>query len=394
MALGLGTFASVAGCQTLSKLNLYNNKFQLLTASKDKDFAVAESTALKERAAAKKLLYGAATSYYKLRLDVNFATSFRRECAILMAEGDLLWSSLCPSKDNFVFERADWVAEFARSNNMLFGAAHLVWHGALPSWFKDAVNQQNARNVMLEYIEKVAGRYSGKVHFWTVVNEAVLPQDGRSDGLRNTPWLEFLGPDYIEMAFRAAAKADPNTLLVYNEYGLEYDFSDQEARRTAVLKLLERLKSRGTPLHALGIQAHLWSDSRFNPKKLQNFLREVANLDLKILITEMDVRDKELPRDIKVRDRIIAGVYEDYLSVVLDEPAVMSVTTWGLSDRFTWLSSFEPRDDGASVRPLPLDVGLNRKLAWNAIARAFDRTPRRESASTLWNAWENLSQST
>lgn len=39
--------------------------------------------------------------------------------------------------------------------------------------------------------------------------------------------------------------------------------------------------------------------------------------------------------DTDVRDRIVAGVYEDYLSVILDEPAVIAVLTWGLSDRHT-----------------------------------------------------------
>ncbi len=70
-------------------------------------------------------------------------------------------------------------------------------------------------------------------------------------------------------------------------------------------------------------------------------------------------------------------MYEDYLSVALDEPAVIGVLTWGLSDRYTWLSSYKPRSDKAPVRPLPLDAQLNRKLAWNAIARAFDNAPAR-----------------
>jgi endo-1,4-beta-xylanase len=98
---------------------------------------------------------------------------------------------------------------------------------------------------------------------------------------------------------------------------------------------------------------------------------------LKILITEMDVIDKKLPLDVVVRDRIVARAYEDYLSVVLDERAVIAVLTWGLSDRYTWLSEFHPRSDGARVRPLLLDTDLKSKLAWNAIARAFDSAPSR-----------------
>lgn len=153
---------------------------------------------------------------------------------------------------------------------------------------------------------------------------------------------------------------------------MEYDTPKDEAKRTAVLKLLERLRSQGTPVQALGIQAHLWGgETRFNPSQLRAFLKDVASLGLKILITELDVTDKHLPSDIHLRDRLVAGIYQEYLSVVLDEPEVIAVITWGLSDRYTWLSQRQARRDGGAVRPLPLDANMRRKEAWKAIARAF-----------------------
>jgi endo-1,4-beta-xylanase len=100
-------------------------------------------------------------------------------------------------------------------------------------------------------------------------------------------------------------------------------------------------------------------------------------MELKIMITEMDVADKKLPGDVKVRDRMVAGVYEDYLSTVLDEQAVIAVITWGLSDRYSYVSESQPRFDRAPVRPLPLDAQMQPKLSWNAIARAFDHAPKR-----------------
>jgi endo-1,4-beta-xylanase len=270
------------------------------------------------------------------------------------------------------------MANFAQTHGLLFRGHTLVWGLSLPSWFKETVNPQNAEQFLVNHIKTVVGRYAGRMHSWDVVNEAIEPFDKRADNLRKNPWLEFLGPDYIDLAFRIAAQTDPKAMLVYNDYGLDYDNSKDEARRKGVLKLLENLKSKGTPIHALGIQAHLAGDStEFNAKKVRNFLKEVANLGLKILITELDVVDKNLPLDVTVRDRIIAGVYEDYLSVALDEPAVIAVVTWGLSDGYTYISEFEPRADGAPVRPLPLDTNLKRKLAWNAIARSLKRTSRR-----------------
>ncbi len=159
---------------------------------------------------------------------------------------------------------------------------------------------------------------------------------------------------------------------------MEYDTPDDDARRKFVLQLLEKLKSRGTPVQALGIQGHLRGDeTRFNPNKLSKFLSDVASMNLKILVTEMDVEDYKLPKDIQVRDRKVAGAYYDFLSVVLDSPAVEAVVTWGLSDRYTWLADYRPRSDKAPVRPLPLDEQMKRKAAWNAIARALDEAPER-----------------
>jgi endo-1,4-beta-xylanase len=220
----------------------------------------------------------------------------------------------------------------------------------------------------------VVKRYAGKMHSWDVVNEAIELKDGRSDGLRDNPWLEFLGADYIELAFRIAARSDPKALLVYNETDLEYD----EAHQMAVLKLLERLKSKGTPIHALGVQSHLRGDrDDFNPQKFRKFLRDVSSLGLKIMITELDVIDKDLPMEIGKRDLLVAAAYEDYLNAVLAEKSVIAAINWGFTDRYNWVTEFLPRLDGSPARPLPFDRDLKPKLAWNAIARAFDRAPKR-----------------
>lgn len=379
--LGFGMLAGGVGSVATSKAINLNNQIQALD-NPNRKFSVSGKFSLQERAAAKGLIYGAAIQYSQLLSDGEVVNNVKRECRMFVPEWELKWfvgkQPLRPSPNSFDFSRADWMVNFAKIHSLLLRGHTLVWHESLPPWFKSEVNSQNAKQFLEKHIKTVVQRYAGKIHSWDVVNEAIDLTDKRPDGLRTTPWLKLLGSDYIDLAFRLAAEADPQALLVYNDYGLDYDTLKDEAKRTAVLKLLERLKSQGTPVHALGIQAHLLpSNNKFSPEKLRKFLRNVASLGLKIMITEMDVTDKKLPRDIKVRDRIVAAAYEDYLSVVLDEPAVIAVLTWGLSDRYTWLSEFQPRQDRAAVRPLPLDANFRRKLAWNAIARAFDRAPRR-----------------
>jgi endo-1,4-beta-xylanase len=364
------------GLATLAGMSTIVNH-HLASSTPTSDFTIFDSAPLKERASVKGLIYGAAIRHDHLATDAQLASSVIQECGMLVPEWALKWSTpdqpLRPSPDSFDFRAADQSLEFAQANSLLFRGHTLVWHESLPDWFSKTVNRENAREFLATHIQTVLGRYAGKIHSWDVVNEAINPTDGRSDGLRSSPWLELLGPSYIDLAFRLCYQADPNALLVYNDYGLDYDTDEAEAKRTAVLQLLRYLKSQGTPIHALGIQAHLsGSETRFNPQKLQDFLRNIASLGLKIIISELDVTDKNLTIQVQLRDRIIAKVYEDYLTVVLMEPAVIAVITWGLSDRYTWLSEFQPRSDRAPVRPLPIDAQMQRKLAWSAIARAFD----------------------
>ncbi len=339
-------------------------------------------TSLKQRARNKNLIFGAAIRYDQLSKDKEYAQSVSKECGILVPEWGLKWSVypyiLRPTPETFDFTAADWMLYFARMYHMKFRGHTLVWHLSLPDWFENTVNSQNARTFLEQHIKTVVRRYKGRVHSWDVVNEAIEITDGHPDGLRKTPWLEFLGEDYIELAFRLAHEADPKAILVYNDYGLEYDIAEDEAKRNAVLKLLKRLKSRGAPIHALGIQSHLDAGgTNFNPKKFRDFLAEVADMGLDIMITELDVADTDLPKDIEIRDRIVAKTYSDYLKVALEQPAVTTVITWGLSDKYTWLNEFYPRSDGALLRPLLLDRNGQRKFAWNAIARAFDAAPSR-----------------
>jgi endo-1,4-beta-xylanase len=286
-------------------------------------------------------------------------------------ETELKWGTLRPAATRFDFRQADWLAEFARENGLLFRGHTLLWHRDLPSWFAAIVDRTNARQMLVDHITRVCRRYAGFATSWDVVNEGVELSDDNQQGLRQTPWLTFLGPGYIELAFRTAHAADENAALVYNDYGLELDIDWHAARRERVLRLLRDLLFSGTPVHALGIQSHLEPNiGPFNAKKFKTFLDDVAALGLKIIISELDVTDRHLPADIAVRDAAVADIYSEYARVVLSQPAVTAIITWGLSDRYSWLnqSSSSRRSDGLPVRGLPLDAALRKKLAYDALA--------------------------
>lgn len=336
--------------------------------------ASAQEKALRAIAAEKKMYFGAAASWPLLRDDQLYAKHFAAECNMLVPENVLKMQLVQPEQGKFNFEAGDFMAEFCRTHGMKMRGHTLVWHSQMGPWVKGAIHRDNARRLLESHVRTVAARYRGLIESWDVVNEAIEVKDGVAGGLRKTTWLEFLGPEYIDMAFRAARDGDPETALVYNDYGLDYADPASDAKREAVLKLLRGMLERKVPLHGFGTQAHLNIASRekFDPAVLRRFLGEVARLGLKIYVTELDVVDQALPDDIEARDKAVAEFYEAYLSAALDEKAVVAVLTWGLTDRYSWLARRHPRASGAPIRPLPLDLDYNRKPAWRAIARAIE----------------------
>jgi endo-1,4-beta-xylanase len=365
---------SLSNLKVLSYLIYTLTDRQEIKNSNQRKFTVVGKNSLRKRAQAKGIIYGAhpQTNHQGFDRDPKFRSSFVKECGMIVAAS--FWDRIRPSVSTFDFTEIDYFAKFAATNKLLLRGHPLIWYKDFPDWFSTTINQQNAEKIFTNHIQTVVKRYAGKMHSWDVVNEAIEPGDKLPNSFRKSPWLEFLGPDYVDLAFRIAARSDSKALLCYNEWGLEYS----EERQDGVFKLLERLKAKGTPVYALGIQSHLYADRRdFNPAKFKKFLKNVSKLGLKIMITEMDVVDKNLPMDLGQRDRLVAGAYEDYLNLLLAEKSVVAVVNWGISDRYTWLAEVEARTDKSPVRPLILDRDLKPKLAWNAFARAFDQAPKR-----------------
>jgi endo-1,4-beta-xylanase len=335
------------------------------------------STPLKSLAERRGLLYGTAVTQHKLA-DQAYADIVIQQCDLVVPELALKWEALRPTPTTYDFSGADWTLQFSQENRMKLRGHTLVWHLALPKWFNSYATSQNAKQLMLSHITTVVSRYAGKMHSWDVINEAMQPSDKRSDGLRIVPWLELVGPDYIEMAFRAAAEADPRAILVWNENWLEEDTAGAEHKRALFLQNLKTLRSRNVPIHAIGLQSHLKADRpNLGGPQFNQFLDQVSDLGLKVLVTELDVVDASLPNDIGARDQAIADVYFNYLKIVLAQKSVIAVLNWGLSDKYTWIASKNPRADSAPVRPLPFDANMQATPAWTAMARAFDSAPSR-----------------
>ncbi|HEX4771134.1 MAG TPA: endo-1,4-beta-xylanase [Bryobacteraceae bacterium] len=288
-----------------------------------------------------------------------------REFSLIADGNDLKFSDrLRPSPDTFNFKLSDVVVNWAQQNRLLFRGHSFVWHRVLPKWFDGYVNKGNAEEVLKNHITTVMKHYAGRVYAWDVVNEC-LHDDGRPDMLRTKPWLDLIGPDYIEIAFRIASAADRKAKLVLNETNIEQDLPGQEERRKALLNLMKKLKHKNVPVTGLGVQGHLKANAPLATDSLRNLLSNVRDMGFEIMVTELDVDDTGIPPN--QVDATIARTYAQFIQLV---------------SPFTKIITFEQLVDDPNVAkkgaPHPRDLFATdgrKKPAYDHIAGALMSSP-------------------
>lgn len=322
------------------------------------------------------IVNGSALHVSKLATDAEYAKLLSEQCDILVPHVELKWVALRPARETFDFHLGDALLAFAQKHHIQVRGHTLCWHESLPKWLEQPENAKDARQIFIEHIQTVCKHFAGRMHSWDVVNEAILPKDGRSDGLRKSFWFEHVGPDYIDLAFHTARAADPHALLTYNDYGVEYDNEDDTPRRALILELLRGMKQRGVPIDAVGIQSHIRYGKSTIGKGLTDYMEAIRQMGLQIFLTELDVNEDDIQsNDVATRDTEIAGVYRHFLDVALANPAVKLVLTWDISDRFTWLNdgpTHHRKQPDRPQRALPFDKDYRPKPAFFAMRDAYD----------------------
>lgn len=262
----------------------------------------------------------------------------------LTAENEMKPVHLQPKENEFTFEKADEMMDFAEKNNMKFRGHTLVWHNQTPDWFfkenDGIVSREMLLSRMEHHISTVVGRYKGKIGSWDVVNEAISDEVG--EYLRKSKYLDIIGEDFIEKAFEFAHKADPNAALFYNDYNESFP-----EKREKIYQLVKSLIEKDVPIHGVGLQAH-WNVKQPSIDNIREAIERYASLGMQLHITELDVsafawedQRADLVKPTMEMAELQAQRYEQFFQLLREyKEVITSVTFWGVSDAYTWLNDF------------------------------------------------------
>ncbi len=311
-----------------------------------------------------------------------------REFSSITAENEMKPMYLAPAEGRYEFATADRFVSWGEQNGMKVIGHTLVWHSQAAEWmFKGKDGKDCSRDELIarmrDYIHTVVGRYKGRVAGWDVVNEAFDNEGNLHD---NSPWKRIIGDDFLELAFKFAAEADPDAELYYNDFSM-----DKPGKRAGVVKMLRDFKAKGVRIDGVGMQSH--GGVAADCPDLGEYEASIAAFEaegVKVCVTELDLsvlpNAWEMSAEITTshayearlnpwpdgflppaKQRELADRYAALFEIYRRHPSVDRVTIWGLSDRDSWLNDFPVK--GRADHPLLFDRELHAKPAyWRLLA--------------------------
>ncbi len=294
-----------------------------------------------------------------------------------------------PEEDTWRFERPDALVKWCEENHIAVHGHTLVWHAQTNNWFFAGGDKAKVTERLKNHLTTLVGHFKGKIRSWDVVNEAINDrgndQTAQTENLRNSQWLQTMGPEFLTLAFKFAHDADPDVHLYYNDYNIETG-----AKHGSSMVLLKRLIKEGAPIYGVGIQGH-WNTATVPFEAIDKAICDYESLGLKVSISELDLtirgasggqlgqpgrrgpgsRPATRPaapatpasaQDLKAQADAYARLFGIFLK---HKDHIERVTFWGLSDRRTWR---------AGQNPLIFDVNNRRKPAFVAIVDEAQRS--------------------
>ncbi|KAH8673717.1 family 10 glycosyl hydrolase [Xylariales sp. PMI_506] len=270
------------------------------------------------------------------------------------------WEYIEPTEGVFNYTLGDQIVDLAEANGQILRCHTLVWYSQLPSWVSSGTwTAAQLTAVIQTHIANEVGHYKGQCRSWDVVNEAIA-DDGT---YRTSVFYNVLNTTYFGIAFLAAAEADPDALLYYNDYNIEYSGTKQQK----ALEVVSLIKAAGARIDGVGLQGHFIVGSTPSESDMVNVMNEyIAAGVTEVAYTELDIRFTSLPAS----DSGLAtqgAEYADVVNACLSVSGCVGITIWDFTDKYSWIpSTFSGQGEACLY-----DDNLSKKPAWTSVSSAL-----------------------
>ena len=312
----------------------------------------------------------------------------KREFSSLTAENVMKWEEIHPKKDRYNFKTPDLLVSLSEDNNQDLIGHTLVWHNQIPQWVTregdgSLLDKNTLFRNITDHITAVAGRYSGKIKGWDVVNEAIL-DDG---SYRENDFYNISGEEYIFKSFEIANKIDPEAELYYNDFSMY-----KTEKCNAAVLLANKIRERGLRIDGIGLQAH-WGMDYPSIDEIEKSILTIHEAGYRVHFTELDIdvlpnlweiEGADLSDNFKSNDQLnpyksslpdsISNLLSNRYSAIFKlfskhSDKIDRVTFWGLSDGHSWKNDWPAK--GRTNYPLLFDRENNPKQAYSDIISQF-----------------------
>ena len=250
------------------------------------------------------------------------------------------WGGFEPEEGHPLTQSRMSAAKFLQGHGVRVKGHPLCWHTACAPWLMEYDNATILEK-QIQRIHRDVSAFRGVIDMWDVINEAVImPIYDRYDNAITRICKEYGQVELIKQVFTAAKEANPDAVLLINDFDLSVRYRD----------LIAACLDAGVPISAIGLQTHQ-HQGYMGRQRLEEILERFSVFGLPLHFTEntlvsgdimpphiVDLNDYQVdswPSTPEGEQRQMEQWLEMY-EILFAHPLVEAVTGWDFADG-AWL---------------------------------------------------------